>query len=341
MTRRQSVLESVKPIEIGGFALRAHGAAPISDKVKPTKQGWLAAASFAQAAERAAPYWVGDLMCWLEETSGWGDDTVESLMSELGLARQTLYNAKSLASKLGPKAREAAPSFSHARAVAALPPKKQLEVLERARDEELTASQTAKIAQRVMRPRVVEGQAALKGKYRVILADPPWKYDNDRAMPDGSLTPAASSYAGLTLAELQKLPIEAHALKNAVLFCWTTNAHLDIALQLVPAWGFEYKTNYVWDKVQGRPGPYGYMIHELLLVCTRGSCTPDVPILQHDHASIFRERRSGEHSEKPAAARKLITSLYPEGPYLELFARERVRGWASFGNDARLWTEAS
>ncbi len=339
MTKRRSILAFTKPIEIGGFELGEHWAKPVSEKVRPTKHGWLAAASFARAAEIAAPYWVGDLMCWLEETSGWDEDTIEQMMSETGWARQTIYNAKSIASRVGQTSRELAPSYAHARAVAPLPPKLQLKVLTRATEEGLTAHQTARVAQRVMRPRIIDGQAALSGMYRVLLADPPWEFENDRAMPDGSLTPAASSYDSLSFEQLAALPVEAHAMKDSVLFMWSTNAHLDIAVDLVKAWGFKYKTNWIWNKVKGRPGPYGYMHHELLLIGTRGACTPDVPILMHDHASILTERREGEHSQKPRCARKQIVSLYQEGPYLELFAREQVRGWTCFGNDARLWAQ--
>jgi N6-adenosine-specific RNA methylase IME4 len=334
----------VRPIEIGGFALTETGAAPQSSKVRPTKQGWLAAAAFVKHVEVAAPYWVGDLLLWLEKSSGWDDQTIDQLTGQTGWARQTVYNHKHIASRLDTEAREVAPSFSHARAVAALEPKQQLKVLKRAREEELTASQTAKVAQKIMRPRVVEGQAKLEGKYRVIYADPPWKYDNDRAMPDGSLTSAHDSYDGLTIEEICALPIVDHALDNAVLFMWATNSHLlqnPGAREVIEAWGFEYRTNYAWDKVLGRPGHYSYSQHELLLVAVRGSCTPDVPILQHDHASIFTERRRGEHSQKPLHARKMITSLYTDGPYLELFGREKVRGWTVFGNDARLWSKGA
>jgi N6-adenosine-specific RNA methylase IME4 len=73
------------------------------------------------------------------------------------------------------------------------------------------------------------------------------------------------------------------------------------------------------------------MRHELLLVCTRGSCTPDAPTPMPD--SVIAEERSGRHSEKPASFRQLIDRLYPIGPRLELFARDIVpEPWAVWGN---------
>src|SRR6185295_16309281 len=172
--------------------------------------------------------------------------------------------------------------------------------------------------QKKVRPRVVDGQAELKGKYRVIIADPPWKFTNDSSMPDGSLTSASEKYPPMTVDEIMALPIQAHAQKNAVLFLWSTNAHLPEAIEVMKAWGFVYKTNWIWNKVIGRPGPYGYMHHEHILIGTRGACTPDVPIEKHSHASIITERRAGEHSEKPDCVRKQVVSLYTDGPYLEL-----------------------
>jgi MT-A70 len=40
----------------------------------------------------------------------------------------------------------------------------------------------------------------------------------------------------------------------------------------------------------------------------------------------------GEHSEKPEEVRRRIERLFP-GPYLELFARKPVDGWAMWGNE--------
>ena len=40
----------------------------------------------------------------------------------------------------------------------------------------------------------------------------------------------------------------------------------------------------------------------------------------------------GEHSKKPAAVRQRIQRLFG-GPYLELFAREPIAGWTTWGNE--------
>ena len=86
----------------------------------------------------------------------------------------------------------------------------------------------------------------------------------------------------------------------------------------------------VWDKVAHNYGHYVSVRHEHLLICTRGSCTPDQPTPMPD--SVVTIRRSEAHSEKPEEFRALIDRLYPLGPRLELFGRRPVKGWAVFGN---------
>jgi N6-adenosine-specific RNA methylase IME4 len=131
--------------------------------------------------------------------------------------------------------------------------------------------------------------------------------------------------------------VEAHTTKDAVLFLWVT---APLLLQnpgprdVIEAWGFTYKTGAVWDKVVGMYGHYFHIQHEHLLVCTRGSCTPDVPT--PSPKSVFTERRT-THSKKPAGIRRVIERMYNRGPYVELFGREAVEGWDVLGNDARLW----
>ena len=76
-------------------------------------------------------------------------------------------------------------------------------------------------------------------------------------------------------------------------------------------------------------GHYNSVRHEFLLVCTRGSCTPDNVQLFDSVQSIERT----EHSKKPEAFRKIIETLYTNGSRIELFAREKHDGWQSWGNE--------
>lgn len=164
------------------------------------------------------------------------------------------------------------------------------------------------------------------GKYRVIYADPPWKYGN--TMPD-YFTEQADHYPPMALADIASLPIREIAEDNAVLFVWVTSPILEESFQVIKAWGFQYKASFVWDKVKHNMGHYNSVRHEFLLVCVRGSCQPDVPKLFDSVQSIERT----EHSKKPEEFRQIIDTLYPQGGRIELFARQSVANWEVYGNE--------
>jgi N6-adenosine-specific RNA methylase IME4 len=98
----------------------------------------------------------------------------------------------------------------------------------------------------------------------------------------------------------------------------------------VTAWGFEYKTSFVWDKVKHNYGHYNSVRHEILLVCTRGSYLPQTKKLFDSVQSI---ERSDKHSQKPEGFRRIIEAMYPQSKKIELFAREKPKGWDVYSNE--------
>lgn len=165
-------------------------------------------------------------------------------------------------------------------------------------------------------------------KYRIVYADPPWKYGN--AMPE-YVTEPKDYYLLMDTNEISAMPIKDIVEKDAVLFLWSTSPHLPEALEVVKAWGFNYKTTFIWDKIKHNMGHYNSVRHELLLVCTRGACTPDVKKLFDSVVSIERT----EHSKKPEFFREIIETLYTFGNKIELFAREAPKNWDVFGNQVK------
>ncbi len=163
-------------------------------------------------------------------------------------------------------------------------------------------------------------------KFRVIYADPPWKYGN--TMPDYA-PEQADHYQLMTVDEICALPISERTEENAVLFLWATSPILEEAFQVIRAWGFKYKASFVWDKIKHNMGHYNSVRHEFLLVCVKGSCQPEVHKLFDSVVSVERTK----HSEKPEIFREMIDSLYPTGRRLELFARKAVMNWDGFGNE--------
>ena len=331
-----SLAFDARPIELAGFRLYGRGVRAVGS---PTLDQWVSATQFAAAAQESSPYWVGDLLTYAENRVDWAEK-MDQAIGLTGLAHQTILNLTWISRSVDVPERVIAPSIAHAAEVAALPQPSQRKFLQKARDEEWSRSELRQAVRAAKRTKVIEGQARLEGQYRVIYADPPWTYRQNTPTASGEMTRSEERYPGMSIDEICALPIAAHVARNAVLFLWVPVPFLlqnPGPREVLEAWGFEYKGGYVWDKVHGMPGSYSYVNHEHLLIGTRGIGTPDVPISGHDHDSVQVFRREGEHSAKHKEFRGLIESLYTTGPYLELFGREKVKGWTVFGNDARLW----
>ena len=152
------------------------------------------------------------------------------------------------------------------------------------------------------------------GKFRVFYADPPWMCGDQNE--------------GISISKLRAMEIKSICEENAVLFMWVPSPFLAECFPVIKAWGFSYKSSFVWDKVQRDKGQYNSERHDFLLVCTRGSCLPEISEL---YDSIERVERSEAHSEKPDEFRRIVEALYPSGKRLELFARKPVDGWETHG----------
>ena len=142
-------------------------------------------------------------------------------------------------------------------------------------------------------------------KYQIIYADPPWLYDNGGTQKSRGM--AKGSFPCMPIEDIKNLPIKDISDNDCMLFLWATMPKLREALEVIEAWGFKYKTSFVWDKIKHNMGHYNSVRHEFLLVCTRGSCTPDNPKLFDSVQSIERTK----HSAKPEEFRQIIETLYP------------------------------
>ncbi len=174
-------------------------------------------------------------------------------------------------------------------------------------------------------------------KFRTILADPPWQFQNRT----GKIAPEhkrLSRYGTLTLDDIRSLPVGEAAADISHLYLWVPNALLPEGLGVMAAWGFTYKSNIVWQKVRKDGGPdgrgvgfYFRNVTELLLFGVRGK---NARTLQPGRTQVnILSTRKREHSRKPDEQYNIIASCSP-GPYLELFARGERLDWAIWGNQA-------
>jgi N6-adenosine-specific RNA methylase IME4 len=174
-------------------------------------------------------------------------------------------------------------------------------------------------------------------KFATVLADPPWRFTNRT----GKMAPEhrrLSRYATLTAQEICGLPVSSILADTAHLYLWVPNALLREGLDVLNAWGFQYKTNIVWHKVRkdggsdGRGvGFYFRNVTELLLFGVRGKNARTLAPGRRQVNLLATRKR--EHSRKPDEQYEIIQSC-SSPPYLELFARGVRDGWAVWGLQA-------
>lgn len=182
-------------------------------------------------------------------------------------------------------------------------------------------------------------------RYQVIYTDPPWRYERGGVQ-------GAIEYPTMTDMELAAMrpQIDTWADEDCVLFMWGTWPRLDWAMELIPAWGFEFVTlGFMWVKTKSEYHPgqllmacprledlcyMGLGFHargntEFCLLAKRGK--PGIFAERNIPQLVFEPRR--EHSRKPDEVRRRIEIAYPEAARLEMFARERAPGWDAWGNE--------
>lgn len=166
-------------------------------------------------------------------------------------------------------------------------------------------------------------------RYPILLADPPWRYEHP-SMGGGNRA-IENHYPTMDLEEICALRVADIAADDATLYLWATAPKLPECIQVLDAWGFEYRTHIVWAKDKIGMGYHARSQHELLLIAKRGSLPP--PAVGDRISSIVYAER-GEHSAKPEVFHDLIEGWYPDMPRIELFAREPRAGWDAWGNQA-------
>jgi N6-adenosine-specific RNA methylase IME4 len=195
--------------------------------------------------------------------------------------------------------------------------------------------------------------------FRVVYADPPWQFKtyNEKGrkkLPDWKPFKGASAqhYETMKLDDIINIPVRDIAAKDAALFMWVVQPMLPEAMQVLDAWGFEFKTVvFCWVKmlkswvdtpsqmeffpvpirVRPRLG-LGYhtrsgMEQCWLAVRGKGYRRQKRGVEQVLHAPL------SDHSKKPEEFARRIELLTGDVPRIELFARRYRKGWTVWGDE--------
>lgn len=200
-----------------------------------------------------------------------------------------------------------------------------------------------------------------KWHYGAIVADPPWTFltRSDK----GKDRSPEEHYDCMSLDDIKALPVRDLAAKNAALFMWVIDTHLPMALDVMEAWGFTYKTRaFSWVKLNKKFSDYPETdrladadkpYFKGMGFWTRANpedCLIGVNEEEQDFASncllgsrgrpsrVAKDVRRlivapvREHSRKPDEALDRVEALV-EGPYVELFSRTTRVGWDQMGDE--------
>jgi len=201
--------------------------------------------------------------------------------------------------------------------------------------------------------------------YEILLSDCAWQYRDEAN--DGERG-VVHKYDVMSVEDLCALDVQAHMAPESCCFMWATSPMLPEAFRVMKAWGYEYSTvAFVWVKTRSprtdevrkivrrrlptmetradsivnelaAAGLVPRKFHlgmgastrcnvEMVLLGLRGKLGRiDASVRQLVFAPL------GEHSAKPPEVRDRIVQLLGDRPRLELFARDRVEGWAAWGN---------
>lgn len=177
-------------------------------------------------------------------------------------------------------------------------------------------------------------------KYGLIMADPPWLFDNWSVK--GERKSPKAQYDCMDLTDIAALPVSHLARGDCILWLWATNPMLPQAIAVCQSWGFTFKTAGHWVK-RSKHGKLtfgtGYCLRsagEPFIIGTIGN-----PSYHARNVRSVIDAKVREHSRKPDEAYEAAEAL--AGPHvyrLDLFSRQERDGWDAFGNEVEKFERA-
>mgnify|MGYP001217007620 CR=1 FL=1 len=190
-------------------------------------------------------------------------------------------------------------------------------------------------------------------RYHIIYCDPPWSYNNRSNRQTKFGGGVHAHYPVMNVIDIKSLDVASICEDNCVLFMWATFPRLPQALEVMEAWGFEYKTlGFSWHKLNKNGnlfhgvGTYAKSNCEVCLMGTKGKVgrcmssagqvIPDPKeklVVVSNYVSSAINAPKERHSKKPGEVRDRIVELFGDVSRIELFAREKTLGWDTWGNE--------
>jgi N6-adenosine-specific RNA methylase IME4 len=164
------------------------------------------------------------------------------------------------------------------------------------------------------------------GPYRVIVADPPWPYEERQEDPSKR---GVSPYPTSSIAEICDTPVASIAHQDSILWLWVTNYYMRHGFEVLDAWGFRPKTILTWAKQHFGNGDWLRGQTEHCILAVRGK-----PIVTLTNQTTLLHAPKRAHSQKPVEFYDLVELLCPAPRYADLFSRYRHNSmWDCHGDE--------
>lgn len=258
--------------------------------------------------------------------------TNEQAAKRMSVHRDSVRHARKVLNSGTPELVEAVDNskiaVSVASKIAKLEPERQQVIIADPKPEQAIKKIARQEKEQALAEKTITQSLNSDGKlYGVIYVDPPWKYET---FSENGMDRSADNHYP-TMSVFDMLALDVPAADDCVMFMWATVPMLPEAIDLLLAWGFEYKSHICWVKDKQGTGYWTRNKHELLLIGTKGRVP--APAMGTQPPSVI-DLPLGKHSEKPAFFADMISTLYPTTPKLEMFARVGRVGWDVVGNEA-------
>lgn len=288
-----------------------------------TKEEWINIGSGLKLVEGSVQMWIGDWARFGQKKGFYTDTkTYKEIADITGYKPKSIKEFKYVADNIPSSIRMDDISFGHLQQIAPLSSEKQIEFIEKIKEDGLTVKELKNEIRKDTKVYIVKPIPF--GTYNLVYCDPPWQYT-----PAEITRQVENHYPTMSDEEIYKMDLPELSF-DCLLLIWATVGKLPTALKTIEAWGFTYKSHCVWDKEIIGMGYWFRGQHELLLVATRGNFSP--PEVEDRISSMYKEKRT-EHSKKPDFYYDWIEKSFPNTKKIELFSRNKREGWEAWGNE--------